>query len=205
MWLIMDYSEVPGVYKTEFSKLDDGNYKNHKNGSIYNFSLKKDVTYETEDSYIRQRDRIIKLDQDRSRLEKEFEGKVHIPDFSYEYDDNKFFLRTESEWIKGFFVGYQYQHILYKYLVEREDEWTFGDYLIPNFMYEGYSNKIYAIDLQSYQPITKKRRKEKWNKQRMNRIISETGWSSQRERCRWCMKSMQEIVSQYSFFGDNPF
>lgn len=201
----MDYNEIPGVYEKVFSKCDDGNYKNTRNKNKYNFTLKKDITFDTETSYIKYRDRIIKLDQDRERLEKDFEGKINVPDFCFEYDDDKLFLSTESEFIKGLFVGYQYQHILYKYLVEREDEWTFGDYILPNFMLEAYSNKIYAIDLNSYQLISKERRKEKWNAARMNRIISETGWSSQRERCRWCLKSVQEIVSKYSFFGDNPF
>ena len=100
----MDYNEIPGVYEKGFSKCGDGNYKNTRNKAKYKFTLKKDITFDTETSYIKHRDRIIKLDQDREGLEKDFEGKINVPDFCFEYDDDKLFLSTESEFVKGLFL-----------------------------------------------------------------------------------------------------
>ena len=86
------------------------------------------------------------------RLKKENFGMINIPKFTYELiDDLK--LRQEIEYIKGFPIGIckqPYMSVVFKEIILRANPWTFSDLNAMNFIVEKTTEKIYAVDLQSY-------------------------------------------------------
>ena len=164
------------------------------------FIFTKIRSHDSHESYERNIIKLQQLEQDRDT----FTG-VHIPYFTFDTLEKDLTVTIQSEFIKGHFVGHRFSDILYKNLVERESIWSFTDYGILNFIKQQDTEKIYCVDLESYREMEISKRKDEWNRQRKNRIISDTGWGSQRNDCRYCRKTIQEMVDEYTFFGDNPF
>tara|TARA_B100001113_G_scaffold305175_1_gene265802 strand:+ start:1089 stop:1568 length:480 start_codon:yes stop_codon:yes gene_type:complete len=130
-------------------------------GEESSFTLTKVSTYANEEEFDKYYQRIVQLDKDKDTF-----TDVYVPSFSYFYSGLT--LTIESEFIKGLFAGPRHQHILYDNLVQRESDWTFADYIVPNFIVEGFTEKIYCIDLQSYQKASKDKRLRKWYASRKN-------------------------------------
>ena len=102
-------------------------------------------------------------------------GRVKIPSFTFTIDTLKIII--ESEYVRGTFVGAKYNHILWEDLVMNQDEYTFTDYTLTNFMHCA-DGEIYSIDLHGYNNnTTLEERIERWKMQRQRRVLSPTGWS----------------------------
>ena len=164
------------------------------------FILTKIRSHDSHESYERNIIKLQQLEKDRDT----FTG-VHIPHFTFDTIDKDLTVTIQSEFIKGHFVGHRFSDILYKNLVERDSLWSFTDYGILNFIKQQDTEKIYCVDLESYRKMEIGKRIVEWNRQRKNRIISDTGWGSQVTNCRFCRKTIQNLVDEYTFFGDNPF
>ena len=100
------------------------------------------------------------------RLKTENFNRVLIPDYKYErIDDNV--LIYEVEFIKGFPVGTAvepYKSMVYQDVLERESDWTFSDYHLTNFIVETTTDKLYAVDFQSYSYLPDRSvRKNMWH------------------------------------------
>ena len=159
------------------------------------FTIIKHKTYEFQEKFDRIVTRLNQLQKDKDTF-----AEIRVPSFSY--TTKGLSIITTSEYIKGKFVGHKFSHILYRELVERESPWTFTDYTIGNFVHDE-DNHVYCIDLESYKEMEISKRKELWNKYRKNRVLGENGWGSQRVDCRYCRKTIQEMVDEYTFFGQD--
>ena len=159
------------------------------------FTIIKHKTYESQEKLDKIVTGLDQLQKDRDTF-----AEIRIPSFSYSTEG--YTITTTSEFIKGKFVGHNFSHILYKELVERESPWTFADYTIGNFVQDEH-NHLYCIDLEDYRQVEISKRKELWNKNRKNRVLGESGWSSHRVDCRYCRKTIQEMVDEYVFFGQD--
>ena len=164
------------------------------------FIFTKIQSYDSHEKYERNVIKLQKLEEDRNTF-----TEVHVPYFTFDTIDKDLTITIQSEFIKGHFVGHRFSDILYKNLVERDSLWSFTDYGILNFIKQENTEKIYCIDLASYRKMEVSKRRDEWNKQRKNRIIADTGWGSQQTDCRFCRKTFQNLVDEYTFFGDNPF
>ena len=104
------------------------------------------------------RDRMVeKLD----RLKEEDFNRVLIPDFDYRVDGN--IVTYNVDFIKGYGVGTfipKFADIVYEDVVARESDWTFGDYHMVNFIVEYKTDKLYAIDFQSYSYLSDREYRE---------------------------------------------
>jgi len=163
------------------------------------YTLTKQKTYTSQERLDRDISRLQQLERDKDTF-----TEVHVPEFSFSSEG--LVLTIQSEFIKGNFVGHRYSNILYRELVEREHPWTFADYSLGNFIKQiNTHNKIYCVDLESYKEMEISKRKEEWNRLRINRVMGDNGWSSQRIDCRYCRKTIQEMVDEYTFFGQDVF
>jgi len=163
------------------------------------YTLTKQRTYTSQERLDRDISRLQQLERDKDTF-----TEVHVPEFSFSSEG--LVLTIQSEFIKGNFVGHRYSNILYRELVEREHPWTFADYSLGNFIKQiNTHNKIYCVDLESYKEMKISKRKEEWNRLRINRVMGDNGWSSQRIDCRYCRKTIQEMVDEYTFFGQDVF
>ena len=163
------------------------------------YTLTKQRTYTSQERLDRDISRLQQLERDKDTF-----TEVHVPEFSFSSEG--LVLTIQSEFIKGNFVGHRYSNILYRELVEREHPWTFADYSLGNFIKQiNTHNKIYCVDLESYKEMEISKRKGEWNRLRINRVMGDNGWSSQRIDCRYCRKTIQEMVDEYTFFGQDVF
>ena len=100
-----------------------------------------------------------------NRLKNENFNRVLIPNFDYTIQDN--FLIYEVDFIKGYPLGTAtepFASIVKEDIVERDSDWTFSDYHMTNFIVEAQTDKLYAVDFQSYSYIPDKNlRWEIWN------------------------------------------
>ena len=137
------------------------------------FRLLKTIHCQTEEY----RDHMVEKLQ---RLQNEDFNRVLIPKFTYTVDGND--VTYEVDFIKGYGVGTyipEFAQIVAEDVRDHKSSWTFTDYHMVNFMVEFQTNKIYAIDFQSYcyTPDMEKRRRiwdsnlEK-DKVRMERIYN---------------------------------
>ena len=141
------------------------------------FTLIKTTQYEDKDLLSKHVSRLERLLKDIT--DDPFE-LVKVPSFTFTVNDN--ILRVEQEYIKGLFVGYQGQDILWKDLVERKSEYTFADYHITNFIRTPIKPyDIYCIDLVSYKKSSHAKRLRNWKRIRSQRVLSPTGFESKKE------------------------
>mgnify|MGYP001502071300 CR=1 FL=1 len=164
------------------------------------FIFTKIQSYDSHERYERNIIKLQQLEKDRDT----FTG-VHIPLFTFDAKKEDLTITIQSEFIKGHFVGHRFSDVLYKNLVERESLWSFTDYHISNFVKQDFTNKIYCVDLASYRKMEISKRKKFWNELRKNRVIGDTGWGSHKIDCRYCRKTIQEMVDEYTFFGQDVF
>tara|TARA_Y100000356_G_scaffold49838_1_gene39739 strand:- start:446 stop:934 length:489 start_codon:yes stop_codon:yes gene_type:complete len=88
------------------------------------------------------------------RLKKENFNRVLIPNFEYEVKNTDVIYTVD--FIKGYGMGTlvpKYANIVYEDVVKRKSEWTFMDLHTVNFIVEYSTEKIYAIDFQSYTKV----------------------------------------------------
>tara|TARA_B100000282_G_scaffold290646_1_gene261872 strand:- start:972 stop:1457 length:486 start_codon:yes stop_codon:yes gene_type:complete len=99
------------------------------------------------------------------RLKNEDFNRVFIPNYEYKVNDNDVIYTVD--FIKGFALGTlvpKYAHIVYEDVVQRKSEWTFMDLHTVNFIVDYHTEKIYAVDFQSYTKIpNQKDRQECWD------------------------------------------
>ena len=91
------------------------------------------------------------------RLKNENFNRVLIPNFEYEVKNNDVIYTVD--FIKGYGMGTlvpKYANIVYEDVVKRRSEWTFMDLHTVNFIVEYSTEKIYAIDFQSYTKVPDK-------------------------------------------------
>ena len=142
------------MYKTIILKNDRSSF--HASAS---FDLKKVIKF----SNLNERDLFIEKLQ---RLQGENFNRVHIPNFTFTYDDDT--VTQYVQFIKGTPFGtitHPYNQIVYQDVVLKNSDWTFLDYNTQNFIVESDTNKIYAIDFQSYAMLKDvKERKKIWQK-----------------------------------------
>tara|TARA_B100001989_G_C24472301_1_gene429896 strand:+ start:237 stop:749 length:513 start_codon:yes stop_codon:yes gene_type:complete len=163
------------------------------------YTITKQRTYSSQYRLDRDIRHLQQLERDKDTF-----TEVHIPEFSFSSEG--LVLTIQSEFIKGHFVGHRFSDVLYRELVEREHPWTFTDYNIGNFIKQiNTSDKIYCVDLESYKKMEISKRKEEWNRLRINRVMGDNGWCSQKTDCRFCRKTVQEMVDEYTFFGEDVF
>ena len=112
-------------------------------------------------------------------------NRVLIPDFNYSIRDN--FLIYNVDYIKGYPLGTAtepFMSIVKEDVVERDSDWTFSDYHMTNFIVEAQTDKLYAVDFQSFSYIPDKNlRREIWNNcqqthQQIFKGISNNKWVS---------------------------
>ena len=99
------------------------------------------------------------------RLQKEDFNRIHIPKFDYYINRNA--VRYRVEFIKGYPLGTvsKFKDIIYEDVVDRESDWTFDDFGASNFIVEHNTDKIFAVDFQSYNYIPNRDyRISKWEK-----------------------------------------
>ena len=136
------------------------------------FKLTKNIRFKNEREL---RAMIKKLD----KLKNEKFNRVLIPNFDYSIkidksrtyasDDDALdhFLIYNVDFIKGYPVGTvtePFASIVKEDIVERDSDWTFSDYHMTNFIVEAQTDKLYAVDFQSYSYIPDKNlRWETWN------------------------------------------
>jgi len=100
------------------------------------------------------------------RLKNENFNRIHIPDFKYRIEGNV--ITYNTTFIKGWSVGTlipKFSNIVYEDIVQRESDWTFDDYGSTNFIVESNTDKIFAVDFQSYNYIPDRDyRESKWKK-----------------------------------------
>ena len=100
------------------------------------------------------------------RLKKENFNRIHIPDFEYKVEGNT--ITYDTVFIKGWGVGTlipNFANIVYEDVVQRESDWTFDDYGGSNFIVEHNTDRIFAVDFQSYNYIPDHDyRNSKWEK-----------------------------------------
>ena len=100
------------------------------------------------------------------RLKNEDFNRVHIPDFEYKVDGN--ILTYDTVFIKGWGVGTlipYFTNIIYEDIVQRDLDWTFDDYGSSNFIVEHNTDRIFAVDFQSYNYLPNRDyRESKWKK-----------------------------------------
>ena len=136
--------------------------------SEYKFT--KICKYNSQEKWERHVDKFSRLQQiDRI-------GRVKIPSFTFTIDTLK--ITIEAEFIRGMFVGAKFNHILWEDLVMNQDEYTFCDYNLTNFIHCAGDGEIYSVDLHSYKNhITLEERIETWKNIRQRRVLSPTGFS----------------------------
>tara|TARA_Y100000992_G_scaffold77353_1_gene48974 strand:+ start:5364 stop:5876 length:513 start_codon:yes stop_codon:yes gene_type:complete len=121
------------------------------------FVLTKKIRFKNDDEL---KYMVDKLD----RLKNENFNRVLLPNFKYHVRDN--FLIYEVDFIKGYPVGtctQPFSQIVIEDVIERDSDWTFTDYHMTNFIVETKTNKLYAVDFQSYGFIPNKDlRREIW-------------------------------------------
>ena len=108
------------------------------------FKLTKKIRFKDDESKYFMVDKL-------NRLKNENFNRVLIPNFDYSIQDN--FLTYEVDFIKGYSVGTvtePFSKIVYEDVVEKNSDWTFTDYHTTNFIVEAQTNKLYAVDFQSY-------------------------------------------------------
>mgnify|MGYP001452616557 CR=1 FL=1 len=141
------------------------------------FTLIKSTHYENKDLLDDHISRLTRLQKDI--IDDPFE-LVKVPSFTFTVNDN--ILRIEQEYIKGLFVGYQGQDILWKDLVERKSEYTFADYHITNFIRTPFKPfDIYCIDLVSYKKSSRTKRLYNWETRRTQRVLSPSGFACKKD------------------------
>ena len=134
------------------------------------FKLIKTSHYKSEEKWEKHVDKFFKLQGIKSI------GRIKIPSFTFVID--KLTIILEMTYQPGMFVGAKYNHILWEDLVMNQDEYTFVDYSLNNFVHCNGSDDIYCVDLHCYSNTTTlEERIESWKKQRQRRILSPTGWS----------------------------
>ena len=91
------------------------------------------------------------------RLKNENFNRVHIPDFEYKVDGN---ILTYDTVLIPYFTN-----IIYEDIVQRDLDWTFDDYGSSNFIVEHNTDRIFAVDFQSYNYLPNRDyRESKWKK-----------------------------------------
>ena len=97
------------------------------------------------------------------------------------------FLIYNVDYIKGYPLGTAtepFMSIVKEDVVERDSDWTFSDYHMTNFIVEAQTDKLYAVDFQSFSYIPDKNlRREIWNNcqqthQQIFKGISNNKWVS---------------------------
>jgi len=100
------------------------------------------------------------------RLKDENFNRVFIPDFDYRVEGN--IITYDTAFIKGWGIGTfipDFANIVYEDVVLRDSDWTFDDYGMSNFIVEYNTDKIFAVDLQSYNYIPDRNHREtSWKK-----------------------------------------
>ena len=95
------------------------------------------------------------------RLKKENFNRIYIPDFEYTVNDKIVTIKTP--FIKGFNVATlipQFANIIHEDIVQRDSDWTFNDFAPSNFIIDEDTEKIFAVDLQSYDYTPNKLKRE---------------------------------------------
>ena len=136
---------------------------------INEYKFIKTSRYKSQDKWEAHIDKFTKL-QKIERI-----GRVKIPSFTFTIDTLKIII--EAKFIRGMFIGAKYNHILWEDLVMNQDEYTFCDYNLTNFI-QCENGEIYSVDLHSYNNnTTLEERIQRWKMQRQRRVLSPTGWS----------------------------
>ena len=124
------------------------------------FSLRKEMIF-NEETYDKEHWRI-RLD----RLQREDFNRIKIPRFNYEMVDNR--ILFEIEFIKGRQLGattfMDWRDVIKEDLVDREDDWGFGDLKPENFIIEKNTNNLYLVDFETYDPRDRQYKLSEWNK-----------------------------------------
>ena len=114
------------------------------------------------------------------RLKTEDFNRVFIPDFTYHVDGTT--VTYNVDFIKGYGIGTlipKYADIVYEDVVKRESDWMFFDLATINFIVEFDTEKIYAIDFQSYACIPDHQiREAQWKHSRDNDTVKVNGMLS---------------------------
>jgi len=112
------------------------------------FTLNKRISFKSNDDLLVMVDKL-------ERLKKENFNRVLIPKFKYHIESDNV-LSYDVDFIKGYPVGTSvapFSGYVYEDVLSRESEWTFTDYHMTNFILEVRTEKIYAVDFQSYSYI----------------------------------------------------
>jgi len=116
-------------------------YTNKKKTHVVSFTIKKVIEYKDVD-------RALNKSKDLKELQdkKESFGKIHIPDFNFELNDN--ILWYESVFIKGRPISdSEMVSIVWPSCVMRQDRFTVNNYDRYNFIRCEVSKDVYFIDL----------------------------------------------------------
>ena len=107
------------------------------------------------------------------RLKNEDFNRIHIPDFKYRVEGNT--ISYDTAFVKGYGVGTlipDFSNIVYEDIVQRDSDWTFTDYGMPNFIVEYKTDRIFAVDFQSYNYVPDRKYRESLWKKFENNISS---------------------------------
>lgn len=93
-------------------------------------------------------------------------NRIKIPEFTYEIIDNE--ILFEIEFIKGRQLGattfMNWRDVIKEDLVDKEDDWGFGDLKPENFIIEKSTDTLYLVDFDTYNPRDHKNKLLEWNK-----------------------------------------
>jgi len=100
------------------------------------------------------------------RLKNENFNRINIPDFEYYVEGN--ILTYNTTFIKGWSIGTlipKFAKIVYEDVIQKDSDWTFDDYGSANFIVECNSDRIFAVDFQSYNYVPDRDyRESRWKK-----------------------------------------
>ncbi len=141
---------------------------------ISEYKFIKTSHYKSQDKWEAHVDKLSKLQQ-IERI-----GRVKIPSFTFTIDTLKIIIVANFQ--RGMYVGAKYNHILWEDLVMNQDEYTFCDYNLTNFI-QCEDGEIYSVDLHGYNNnTTLEERIDRWKRQRQRRVLSPLGFSPENLR-----------------------
>ena len=108
------------------------------------------------------------------RIKSQDFNRIKIPEFTYEIINSE--ILFEIEFIKGRQLGattfVNWKDVIKEDLIDRDDNWGFGDLKPENFVIEKNTDTLYLVDFDTYDPRDRKNKLLEWNKQ-LKKIIDE--------------------------------